>query len=89
MISAKDKTRIVELSRKYGVKRVLLFGSAASESASPRDIDLAVAGLPASLFLKFYGELINDLSQPVDLVDLDRKTMFTKLILEEGFPLYG
>lgn len=89
MINEEDKIRIVELSRKYGVKRVLLFGSSARHSGNPRDIDLAVEGLQARLFFKFYGELMSDLSRPVDLVDLDRKTMFTNLILEEGIPLYG
>jgi uncharacterized protein len=89
MISESDKIRIVELSRKYGVKRILLFGSAKGRTDQPRDIDLAVEGLPSKLFFKFYGELISDLSKPVDLVDLGRKTMFTNLILEEGIPLYG
>ncbi|MBA4387222.1 MAG: hypothetical protein C0404_04525 [Verrucomicrobia bacterium] len=89
MISETDKAMIVELSRKYGVRRVLLFGSAARQSGESRDIDLAVEGLAADQFFKFYGELIRQLSKPVDLVALERKTMFTTLISREGVPLYG
>ena len=89
MISENDKTRIVELSRKYGAKRVLLFGSSTSRADQAKDIDLAVEGLSARLFFQFYGELIIALSKPVDLVDLGRKTMFTSLISKEGIPVYG
>ena len=89
MITENDKIRIVELSKKYGAKRVLLFGSAARPTGQVKDIDLAVEGLAADLFFKFYGELISDLSKPVDLIDLGRKTMFTNLVSKEGIPLYG
>ncbi len=89
MINENDKIRIVELSRKYGVRRVFLFGSSVSPAGQPTDIDLAVEGLPEKFFFQFYGELISDLSMPVDLVDMGRKTMFTGLIAKEGLLLYG
>ena len=89
MISETDKSRIIEVSRKYGVKRILLFGSSATGKEEPRDIDLAVEGLAPSAFFLFYGELITGLSKPVDLVPLDGKSRFESLIQREGLPLYG
>ena len=89
MITETDKTRIVELSRKYGVKRVLLFGSAARVEGDPNDIDLGVAGISDHLFFKFYGDMMRCLSKPVDLIDLDDGSSFSRLVLREGIALYG
>ncbi len=89
MISEKDKKEIVKLAKKYNVKRIILFGSGSKSSGKNRDIDLAVEGVPAKLFFKFYSELIFNLSQPVDLVDMNRSNKFIKLITSEGVQLYG
>ena len=88
MISENDKKSILEISKKYKVKKVFLFGSG-STSKESRDIDLAVEGVPNSIFFKFYSELIFSLSKPVDLVDLSKKSRFNDLILSEGTLLYG
>lgn len=89
MISEKDKKVILELAKKYKVKRVILFGSGSKDNIKSRDIDLAVEGIPDRLFFKFYSELIFNLSQPVDLVDLSRKNKFTEIVSSEGVLLYG
>lgn len=39
--------------------------------------------------VKIYGELIFNLSKPVDIVDLSRKNRFNSLIVSEGVLLYG
>ena len=88
MISEKDKKNILKLSEKYEAKKVFLFGSG-STSKESRDIDLAVEGIPNTVFFKFYSELIFSLSKPVDLVDLSKKSRFNDLILSEGTLLYG
>ena len=88
MISEKDKKTILELAKKYKVKRIILFGSASKDKIS-RDIDLAVEGIPDKLFFKFYSELIFSLSKPVDLVDLSKKSKFSEIITSEGIQLYG
>ena len=88
MISENDKKSILEISKKYKVKKVFLFGSS-STSKESRDIDLGVEGVPSSIFFKFYSELIFSLSKPVDLVDLSKKSRFNNLILSEGTLLYG
>jgi len=89
MISDKDKKAIFELARKYNVKRIILFGSGSRETGTNRDIDLAVEGIPDNLFFKFYSELIFNLSQPVDLIDLNRPSKFTEILSSEGVLLYG
>ena len=89
MISEKDKKVILELAKKYKVKRIILFGSGSKDKIKSRDIDLAVEGIPDRLFFKFYSELIFNLSQPVDLVDLNRKNKFTEILTSEGIQIYG
>ena len=89
MISENDKIRIVELSGKYGVKRTLLFGSAAMPDRESNDIDLGVTGVSDALFFKFYGELINALSKPVDLIDLEDGSSFSSMVSRDGIVLYG
>jgi len=89
MISEKDKKIIINIAKKYKVKRIILFGSGIKDSGQSRDIDMAVEGVPDNLFFKFYSELIFNLSQPVDLVDLNKKSKFSEILLSEGFQLYG
>lgn len=89
MISEKDKKTIVEIARKYRVSRILLFGSSLQKGRKANDIDLAVEGVAADDFYKFYGELIFSLSKPVDVVDISRDCKFTRMIAREGTVLYG
>ncbi len=89
MINTEDKSKIIEISKKYGISRVLLFGSSIEQNTESNDIDIAIEGIEASHFFKFYSELILNLSKPVDVVDLNSKTKLSDLILSEGLQLYG
>jgi predicted nucleotidyltransferase len=89
MVNVQDRQAIRELAAKYGVKRVLLFGSAARHDVGYRDIDLAIDGIRPQDFFTFYGELLTRLSLPVDVIDLSRSSRFTQMIREEGVPIYG
>ena len=88
MLTEHDEMVIQALARKYGARRVLLFGSMAREDGVGRDIDLAVSGIAAADFFSFYGELMYAIAIPVDLVDLDKDSQFTRLIQKEGIPVY-
>ena len=88
MISEKDKKVILDLAKKYKVRRIILFGSASKDKIESRDIDLAVEGISSKLFFKFYGELIFNLSQPVDLVDLSKKNKFSEILTSEGIQIW-
>ena len=87
MIKETDKQKIIDLAKAYHVRNLLLFGSSL-RSDHPADIDLAVEGIAPGKFFKFYGELIWELSLPVDLVDLSKKSGFSELIRKEGVLLY-
>ncbi|HDP34022.1 MAG TPA: hypothetical protein ENN29_02810 [Candidatus Hydrogenedentes bacterium] len=79
---------IRDLSKNYHVKRVFLFGSNLARDTEARDIDLAVEGVAPETFFDYYGDLMMQLSKPVDLVDISAATKFNKLILREGAPVY-
>ncbi len=89
MISEKDRKIIRQLSAKYHVKKVLLFGSSADPVKEGRDIDLAVEGINPKEFFKYYGCLMLKLSKPVDLIDLAETSKFVTLVRKEGVLIYG
>lgn len=89
MISDQDKSRITEIAKKYQASKILLFGSSLEQNIENSDIDLGVEGIPDSKFFEFYGELIFNLSKPVDVVDLKQDTRFNQLITNHGIVLYG
>ncbi len=87
MITKDEKQAITELSKKYNVKQVLLFGS--SLTGVGADIDLAVEGIAPEKFYSFYGDLMFALSKPVDLIDLSSTSKFIQMIKNEGIQLYA
>jgi len=89
MITESEKRTIKEISKRYAVKRVLLFGSSLVSGRESRDIDLAVEGISPADFFRYYGDLIIGLSKPVDVIDLSGASKFTKMIRQEGILLYG
>jgi len=89
MIADHDRERILAIATKYGAKRVLIFGSSLAADREARDIDVAVQGVAPSDFFRLYSELIFALPKPVDLVDLDSDTPFSRMVAEEGVPIHG
>ncbi|MCK5225438.1 MAG: hypothetical protein KAQ89_01840 [Planctomycetes bacterium] len=89
MITEHDKETIIQYAKKYNVSSMYLFGSSLGDSQKAADIDLGVKGIMPKLFFKFYGELMRNLSKPVDLVDLSRKSLFNQIVEEKGVKIYG
>ena len=89
MISNEDKNKLTAIAEKYNVTKLYLFGSDLDPTKDSNDIDLAVEGIPASLFFKFYGELLFSLSKPIDLIDLKKSSSFNTIVKSEGILLYG
>lgn len=89
MLTEKDKETIQEISKKYHVKRVLLFGSSIDSAKESHDVDIAVEGIEPQDFFRYYGELLFALSKPVDVVDLSGTSKFISLIKQEGYFIYG
>lgn len=88
MLSYDNKSRIQEIAIKYNVNKIYLFGSCIRSFREPNDIDLAVEGIEDRLFFKFYGELILNLSKPVDVINLKEKSMFNNIIKTKGVLIY-
>lgn len=89
MITEKEKETILKYAKKYNVSTVVLFGSSIKKDIEYNDIDVGIKGIKPELFFDFYGELLLSLSKNVDVVDLDIKNSFNKLIEKEGIKLYG
>ena len=89
MITEKDKKTIREISKKYHIKRVLLFGSSLDPAKESRDIDIAIEGIRHRDFFNYYGDLLLKLSKPVDVIDLSEISKFSNLVKREGVPIYG
>jgi len=77
--------KVAVLLKKAGAQDVFIFGSATKDTfTKTSDIDLAVSGLPAQVFFRVLGQIEDILKRPVDLIDLDEQTPFTKYLREEG-----
>jgi uncharacterized protein len=88
MITEEEKGIIKKLSEKYQVKKVLLFGSCLDNAKNNRDIDIAIEGINADNFFEYYGDLLLNLTKPVDVVDMSGSSKFIELIKQEGELLY-
>ena len=88
MISSNEREIILKCAKKYRVSSLFLFGSSI-EKKEYNDIDIGIKGIKPNLFFKFYAELIKNLSKNVDLVDISKKSKFTKLVENSGEKIYG
>jgi predicted nucleotidyltransferase len=70
----------VRVARRFGAKRLLLFGSGLEHPATACDLDLACAGVPGWKLFELSSALEETLGVPLDLVPLDPPTPFTRLI---------
>lgn len=79
------------LVQRYGVSRVVLFGSLAWRRFGPSsDIDLAVEGLPPRQFFRADAELAREIRLPVDLKLLSEcPSLLRRRIEDEGVTLHA
>ncbi len=89
MITETDKKTIREISEKYQVRRVLLFGSSLDPSGQRHDSQTAGDGMRPEDCFTSYGDLLLKLPNPVDVIDLSGTSKFVRLIEQEGIVLYG
>lgn len=80
--------RAVEIARRHGATRVLLFGSAVDHPETARDLDLAVDGVDGWEFFGMAAEIDRALCIPVDVIPLDADTPFTRHIRKRSRVLY-
>jgi predicted nucleotidyltransferase len=77
--------RVAAELKSAGAREIYVFGSAAHGTVDgASDIDLAVSGLPPSVFYRMGARVSDLIGRPVDLVDLDRNTPFTRHLRSEN-----
>jgi predicted nucleotidyltransferase len=70
--------------RTAGAREIYVFGSAAKWTGdAASDLDLAVSGLPPSVFYRVGARVSDLIGRSVDLVDLDSDTPFTRYLRAE------
>jgi len=68
-----------------GAREIYVFGSAAKGADTPAaDLDLAVSGLPPSVFYRMGARVSDLIGRSVDLIDLDINTPFTRHLRAEN-----
>jgi predicted nucleotidyltransferase len=78
----------VELAKKYGATKLLLFGSALTDPDNANDLDLGVDGIPGMKFFEYAGKLEYIIEKQVDIVDLAVDDRFVNHIKKVGKYLY-
>lgn len=77
-------TRVVEISKSFGVSRLILFGSALDTPDIADDLDLACEGVEGWKLYELGATIENEIGIPLDLVPLSPPTRFTKYIESKG-----
>jgi len=81
--------KIASISKEFGAKKVILFGSCLEDVESAQDIDIAVSGIKPREFFKYYGKVSMALDGEVDIVDLDDiREHLHKRVLSKGQVVY-
>ena len=77
--------KAVSALKAVGAKEVYVFGSAAHGILRENsDVDIAVSGLPPEVFFRAMAKASRALGRPIDLVDLDEDSPFTRYLRKEG-----
>ena len=87
-IQQEHLNRAIELAKTYGVTRLLLFGSAATDLEQAKDLDLACDGIIGWKLYELGARLEEELNVPLDLVPLRPPSRFTDIIERRGKVLY-
>ena len=79
-----DVARAVEICKAEGCQEIFILGSAAAgRHRSQSDLDIAVRGCPPKNFYRLLGRLMDELTHPVDLVDLDTEIRVAEFLERE------
>ena len=79
--------KAISLAKKYGVGKLVLFGSALESPDTARDLDLA-CDIPGMKIFAFAGRLEDELGLSVDVIPLTPASAFTRSIVQHGKVLY-
>jgi predicted nucleotidyltransferase len=77
--------RVAAELKTAGAREIYVFGSAAKGTGdAASDLDLAVSGLPPSVFYRMGARVSDLIGRSVDLIDLDINTPFTRYLRTEN-----
>ena len=83
-----DQNTLLETAKlllRMGATQVYVFGSATTSGLRPdSDVDMAVTGLPESVYFLAVSKASQLLGRPVDLVDLDDPTPLVQYLRNSG-----
>ena len=84
-------TKAIEILKRHGATRIVLFGSSCSDALRPRsDVDLAVEGIPRGAWMRAYADVLMAVDRPVDMKPLEEiEAGFRDKILQEGVILHA
>ncbi|OGJ85597.1 MAG: hypothetical protein A2268_16470 [Candidatus Raymondbacteria bacterium RifOxyA12_full_50_37] len=88
MVTKKQIDTCVEVAKKYGIRKLMLFGSANDDMNHARDIDLLCYGLSEIDVLRMSGEIENRTGILVDAIPADQETPFVRMNVVRGKVLY-
>jgi hypothetical protein len=90
MLTKIDKDAIRKTASKYCANRVFFFDTNTKAASSEKNdnIDLAVEGIDPKQFFKFYGDLMFQVSKPIDIIDMSHANKYSHTTSEQGVVIY-
>jgi predicted nucleotidyltransferase len=89
MVTDDQLKKCIEIASKFGVTKLVLFGSCLDSLANARDIDLICEGMKNEDYFKMGAEMESAAGITVDVVPLEPKTPFVEYNLRKGRVLYA
>jgi predicted nucleotidyltransferase len=80
--------RCADIARAFGVKKLVLFGSAAESLDTAADVDFACEGIDGWDLYRFGAKLEEELGKSVDIVALRPGDRFSQYVVTRGRTLY-
>ncbi|MDD5674079.1 MAG: hypothetical protein PHC61_07950 [Chitinivibrionales bacterium] len=88
MVTSGQIEKCIEVTKRYGAKRLVLFGSAVYDSANAHDIDLLCEGVDGPAFFEMAGMMEYETHSPVDVVPGNPRTRFVEVNERRGRMIY-
>jgi len=88
MVTNEQINKCVEVAKRYGASRLVLFGSAAYDPANARDIDLLCEGVAGPAFFEMAGMMEHETRASVDVVPGVPRTRFVEVNERRGRMIY-
>ncbi len=88
MVKRADIESCVDIAKRYGANKIVLFGSAQFTPETAHDIDLICSGVPDALFYQMAADMEDVISVPVDVFSALPETSFVRFNLPRGKVIY-